>query len=263
VGDDLRETEREDPTMNVWIAALTGTMIVAPAPVSEVEPSTSAVEVQASLEIDASALGEAGPAVWARAKEKGDAIFSASGIAPADSEDDPRVHVTAREAVGDTPGFVIEIAIANDVEWTAECSLCTETELVEQIGHALEKAVVALHERGSTPAAGPQPSVPATPVRSPTDDARPSHRPLRPMAKAGIGTLAAGVAVMIVGAGLAAAPPKPLEDDPTQERYTQPPGYALLGVGSAAIVTGVVLIVLGTRKPAAVSRRVSASGLRF
>ena len=67
--------------------------------------------------------------------------------------------------------------------------------------------------------------------------------------KVGIGLMIAGALGAGVGVGLAVNKPKAI--DPLRAwdtRETQKPGYALIVVGGAALVTGVVLFVLGRRQ---------------
>jgi hypothetical protein len=82
------------------------------------------------------------------------------------------------------------------------------------------------------------------------------------MIGAGIGVLAVGIVGAGVGVGLALAPPKVLPDDPTRERYTQPPGYALIAVGGAALIAGAVLLAIGLKRQKSQRVQASAGGLR-
>ncbi|MBC8073515.1 MAG: hypothetical protein IAG13_34660 [Deltaproteobacteria bacterium] len=61
-----------------------------------------------------------------------------------------------------------------------------------------------------------------------------------------------GIAIAVVGAGIVgggaamlAQPPQPLRDDPTQVKSLRPPGIAMVAVGSAALVGGIVLLAVG------------------
>ncbi len=67
--------------------------------------------------------------------------------------------------------------------------------------------------------------------------------------KAGIGLMIAGALGAGVGIGLVVNKPKAVEPAMAwTTRETQKPGYAILAVGGAALVTGVVLFVLGRRQ---------------
>jgi hypothetical protein len=68
------------------------------------------------------------------------------------------------------------------------------------------------------------------------------------MGKAGIALLAVGGAALITGVVLVVRAPAPREDKmPTHVFSTRPPGYALLGVGAAVAITGGVLLGLDRR----------------
>jgi hypothetical protein len=67
--------------------------------------------------------------------------------------------------------------------------------------------------------------------------------------KAGIGLMVAGALGVGVGIGLVVRKPQPVAMDMAwQTRETQKPGFAVLAVGGAALVTGIVLFVLGRRQ---------------
>ena len=67
--------------------------------------------------------------------------------------------------------------------------------------------------------------------------------------KAGIGLMVAGALGLGIGIGLVVRKPQPVAMDMAwQTRETQKPGFAVLAVGGAALVTGVVLFVLGRRQ---------------
>jgi hypothetical protein len=80
-------------------------------------------------------------------------------------------------------------------------------------------------------------------------DAPPPDTGMNGKQKAGIGLMVAGALGAGVGIGLVAA--KPRVPEPTmawETRETQKPGYAVLAIGGAALITGVVLFVLGRRQ---------------
>ena len=67
--------------------------------------------------------------------------------------------------------------------------------------------------------------------------------------KAGIGLMVAGALAAGVGIGLVVNKPKPVEPAMAWKTLeTQKPGFAVLAVGGAALITGVVLFVLGRRQ---------------
>jgi hypothetical protein len=65
------------------------------------------------------------------------------------------------------------------------------------------------------------------------------------MAIAGIAMAAVGAGIVGGGAALLAQPPEPLRDDPTQVKSLRPPGTAMIAVGSAALVAGIVVLAVG------------------
>ncbi len=69
--------------------------------------------------------------------------------------------------------------------------------------------------------------------------------------------LAVGIAGAAVGVVLVILPPKVDVDAPLYETTTRPPGFAVLGVGAAALVTGVVMLVVDRRR----ARRSRATAL--
>jgi len=230
------------------------------------EPSE--VVVRADLDIDTSELGSEGPILYQRVLERGSQIFRDGHVLPAQSGADPRVAVTLRPFGEEEPGFAFEILIesngriSDEGQWTVRCRLCTETELVDRVAGELAKVVSTLTTFATQPdvtepetvvpeseaEVNPEPDIATQPATEPNDEAEAKSGALGILTKVGIGALVVGVASAGAGAGLIAVRPQPLSDDPLMERYTQPPGYALVAVGGAAIVAGVVLVVVGQRR---------------
>ena len=121
------------------------------------------------------------------------------------------------------------------------CSLCTEGEAVERARSELLRLVPFVRARFRAAA---KPKDKAPPIVAPP----PQDNRLGTYGKVGIGLLAGGVVVFGTGLGLAIAKPRPNPDDPLLVINTRPIGYAVLGVGAAAIVSGAVLLVLDRRK---------------
>lgn len=254
----VRETSRGMRwTASVAVAA----MLAASPRVAAAEPSTSAA---ARLEVDTSELGGIGPVLKERLLERGAQVLR-DGEISSGGPTDPIVRVTVKELGGEDPGFDYEIRlVANSSDdgasWSERCTLCTEAELVDAVAAELDKVA------GSIRALDPQEPEPPPPVIEPTVEPgpQPTDDPDLPTkAKVGIGVLAVGVVAAGVGVGLILAPARPLPGDPLQERYTQPPGFATVAVGGAAVVAGAVLLGLGLRerKGARSSARLSPGGL--
>lgn len=213
-------------------------------------PSESA---SARLEVDTSELGGVGPVLKDRLLERGSQVFLEQDISQGGPEA-PVVRVTVHELEGEDPGFDYEIRLMANLRdqpasWSETCSLCTEAELIDSVASELDKVAVslrALHEErlAETEQAEvePVPEPRVEPESKPDED-----RVLDTKGKAGIGVLAVGVVAVGAGIGLVLAPDRPLPSDPLKERYTQPPGYAALAVGGAAVITGAVLLGLSLR----------------
>ena len=94
-------------------------------------------------------------------------------------------------------------------------------------------------------------------------DAPPPAGGLNGKQKAGIGLMIGGALGLGVGIGLVVNKPKAV--DPMmgwETRETQKPGFAVLAVGGAALVTGVVLFILGRRQqPRSAVSPVAGSGM--
>jgi len=211
----------------------------------------------ARLQVDTSDLGGVGPVLKERIIERGSQVLRDEGIA-AGGVSDPVARITIAEQTGDDPGFAYQIdLVINPTEegqrWADTCSLCTEAELIAAIAADLEEVAAALRAYAAQRAAAQETAAEKKAVAeraSENEDvpaSTPEDRSLDAKGKAGIGLLAAGVVAAGAGVGLVLAPARPLSEDPLRETYTQPPGYAVLAVGGAAIVTGAVLLGLGLR----------------
>ena len=79
--------------------------------------------------------------------------------------------------------------------------------------------------------------------------ATPPDRGMNGKQKAGIGLLVGGALGVGIGVGLVVKKPTPTDKYTAWEtRETQKPGFVLLAVGGAALVTGIVLFALGRRE---------------
>jgi len=206
------------------------------------------VIARAGLEIDTAAAGPSGPVMLSRLEEIGNLELRRAEILPRRAGDDPVIHVKVevRGQEGDTYAIFSEVRIRDKaVEGSPRevvCSLCTEGEAVERARSELLRLVPFVRARFRA-AAKPKDDKPPPIVAPPPEDNR-----LGTYGKVGIGLLAGGVVVFGTGLGLAIAKPRPDPDDPLREINTRPIGYAVLGVGAAAIVSGAVLLVLDRRK---------------
>lgn len=205
------------------------------------------VIARAGLEVDTAAAGPAGPVMLSRLEELGNLELRRAEILPRRAGDDPVIHVkvAVRGEEGDTYAIFSEVRVRDKaVEGSARevvCSLCTEGEAVERARSELLRLVPFVRARfraANKPKEDKAPAIVAPP---------PDNR-LGTYGKAGIGLLAGGTLLFGTGLGLAIVEPRPDPDDPLNEISTRPAGYAVLGVGAAAVISGAVLLALDRRK---------------
>jgi hypothetical protein len=214
-----------------------------------------ASERRASVEVDTSAVGEAGPIIQRRIEERADVVLRDAEVLPGD-DDDALIRVSVKELTGDDPGFAFDLWVERGGEPVGErrrveCNLCTETEIVAKAESEIAVVVAALpaeSEAEALPADPVQPDPAAVGDDSPSKSGADDRRPLGPKGKAGIALLVSGTVAAGVGIGLAIPEWKPLDGDPTQEKSTRPLGIALAAAGGAALVTGAVLLGLDRKQ---------------
>lgn len=207
----------------------------------------------ASMEIDTSDIGEEGPVVKRRVRERTDVVLRGAGVLPARPDaTDPMIHVDVDALQGEEPGYRFELWVSRGGELvgerqTVECTLCTESEIVERVETTVTDVLEQLETQDQgTDAAEPESEPePLPPTDPPTDELRPK---LSGLGKGGVAMLVVGAAGLGTGAVLAALPPKVKADDPLYETTTRPPGFVALGVGAAAVVSGVVMLVVDRRR---------------
>lgn len=215
----------------------------------------------ATVEIDTSDVGEEGPVLKRRTRERTDVVLRAANVLPGRTSDDPLIHVDIDELTGSEPGYQCEVWISRaDVvvgeRRRVECTLCTETEIVQRVEATVSELVTQLDVRLKEQ---PEPDGPVAepdePVAEPTTDpvsgspaTDAGRAPLGVLGKTGLALIAMGVAGAGVGAVLVALPPKVDQADPLYETNYRPPGLATLASGAAVLVTGVVLLVVDRRR---------------
>lgn len=120
-------------------------------PRAEIEPA------RASLVIDTSSLREAGagPAVARQLRIRGDAALRRAALVPGGSIWDPVVTVTVRPLQGPAIGYESRLVVLGrpgaGPARELRCPLCTEGELVAQLGGALEELVPTLADERMAP----------------------------------------------------------------------------------------------------------------
>lgn len=232
--------------MGAWIVA--SAVSFAPLPVrADVSP------VRTSVEVDTSEVGESGPVIARRIRERSDVVLRQEGVLPSRGEEDPVVLVTVMELVGEDPGYAFDLRAQRDGQDLLhterfQCRLCTETELVSEVESRLAAIVGQLGAKQAEAAEPPATeSEPPRPAAVEPEPARDAHEGLGPLGKAGIGVLVTGTVGLGVGIGLAARKDTP-QRIATKQTSTKPPGYALIGVGAALAITGGVLLVLDRKR---------------
>lgn len=220
---------------------------------AEDEPRAQSQPRRASLEIDTSDIGAEGPVVKRRVRERADVALRAAGVLPARPDHaDPLVHVDIDALQGEDPGYQFELWVSQGgtivgERRRVECTLCTESEIVARVEATITEVLGQLEvPRDEAVAAEPKPPAPE-PSEPETEPDRPRAR-LSGLGRAGIGLLSVGVVGVGVGAVLVALPPTVDENDPLYETTTRPPGFAVLGVGAAVLVSGVVMLAVDRKR---------------
>jgi hypothetical protein len=202
---------------------------------------------RARLEVDTTGSGDAEAVLERRLEERAAVVLRDAGILPREQPDDPVLRVTVTEVGGDDPGYRFGVIVEGGEGWSHEdtCELCTETELVKSIEATLQQAVPHIPGTADQKQETAPPKEPPPPRATPA----PSDRaPLGKLGKAGIGVMVPGMIVLGVGIGLAAVNPKVKSGMPLEKTTTRPAGFALIAVGAAATVTGVILLAVDRRK---------------
>jgi hypothetical protein len=130
------------------------------------------------------------------------------------------------------------------------CPRCNESDLVTASIEGVLEALGRYEEAKAPPPAPKQAAEPIVTAPPPGEDARPTDRGygFGPMGQIGVASIVVGGAVAITGAAFIGVGTTRPELDPTQLRNWRPPGYALLGVGAAVLVTGVALLVVDRKR---------------
>jgi hypothetical protein len=211
--------------------------------------------VRTSVEVDTSQVGESGPVIQRRVRERSDVILRRDGVLPARPGQDPVVWVTVYELRDEEPGYAFELRAQrgdDDLLHTErfECRLCTETELVGEVEIRLDSLVGKLGaQTESTRDATSEDEPVLTEPPPPHVDSVPLERDagLGAMGKVGIAGLATGVVGLGVGIGLASKKDVP-QRDARNVTTTKPPGYALIGIGAGLAIAGAVLLAIDRKR---------------
>lgn len=142
------------------------------------------------------------------------------------------------------------------------CDLCTDSELVISVQRRFADLIHELYPE--SPLVETEPDAPEQPVQPRPQPPRPQPVPddgklLGPMGQAGTALAVFGLAATGVGVGFLVYGQRPHPENPLYLRDLETPGYLVVGVGGAVMLTGVALII-GDRiraKRRAEQRRVS------
>jgi hypothetical protein len=127
---------------------------------------------------------------------------------------------------------------------------CTQDELLAKVREGVDAQA---EELGAEAVGNPEPVT----TSAATDDGstdppdEPERVPLGGLGKGGIASLVIGVAALGAGIGLAVVGKREREGDSERDVETTnfgPPGYALIGVGAAAVITGAVLLAVDRKR---------------
>jgi hypothetical protein len=232
------------------LASTTLALLLAASAPDEAEP------LRAGLEVDASAVGEAGEVLGKRLSTRGQAVLREAEVLSPRDADDPQVHVTV-EALPEDAGYRCAYEVRRNgepIEGTrasTECRLCTDVELESQFTAAIERLVAKIPREETTSTDTVPPPSTATPV---VDEA-PRPWAIGRMGQAGIGVSVVGGATLGVGLGLAIAG--------ARSSPTQTSGIVVAAVGGAVLVTGIVLLAVDRSRSTRVTATAAGVRVRF
>ncbi|MEX1367184.1 MAG: hypothetical protein AB1Z98_28915 [Nannocystaceae bacterium] len=217
----------------------------------------SAPRVRASLVIETDELGEGGPSMAEMIGLLEDRVLRERGVGPAEAGTTTQIVVEIRP-LEDATGILdnrVDISLEHEGEtiadpsWSFDCPQCTDGYLLNKVAVTLHSVVTRLEAEtaDASPTPGPRDGGGADPG---PNDVAPSPKP-GPLVWAGTGVGVGGLVIAGVGLGIA------LRDDRIEgwlanqrvERVeTRTPGWTMVGVGAAALVTGGALLAVGLRR---------------
>ncbi len=236
--------------MPTQVAALVLASLIAGAP------------VRASLDVDTSALGEAGPAVAARLTAQGESVLRDADILPSNDPGDAIISIrldTLPDVVGYRYSYTVTRsgALVEGTRGAAECRLCSEAELTDQLAVAIARLATRLE-----PEVAPEPVDPVVAVAPVPTTPRAGARTgwtVGAMGGAGIVLTGVGGLALGLGSGLAIAEPVLLEGSSDRKGSVSVAGLAVAVVGVALASTGVALMLVDRSR----SRRASRARARW
>jgi hypothetical protein len=227
-------------------AALCAVLLFAPANVgARVAPTSDAKRVVA---VEVADSIERGDQLAKAVRDEAESAILAHDIA---TEVDPASPRKLTIAVGGEK-FAYRVTLVVEREGVAgepqeiQCE-CTQDELLAKVREGVDAQADAL---GAGPREDPTPGTTSSPSDTgPTDPPDDEERaPLGGLGKGGIASLVIGVAALGAGIGLAAVGKRERDaegfEGDVRETDFRPPGYALIAIGGAAVITGVALIAV-------------------
>ena len=228
---------------------------------------TAGAPARASLDVDTSALGEAGPAVGARLTARGERVLRDADILPGNDPGDALISIrldTLPDAVGYRYAYTVTRSgeLVEGTRGAAECRLCSEAELTEQLDVAITRLAARLQ-----PEEAPGPAESETPP-APVIDREPAAAApgwtVGPMGGTGIVLTGVGGLMLGLGSGLAIAEPVLLEGNSERNGTVSVAGLAVAVAGVALASTGVALMLVERKRSRRPSRaRLQGATLRF
>lgn len=208
---------------------------------------TATAPTRASLDVDATALGEAGPAVGARLTTQGERVLRDADILPGNDPGDALISIrldTLSDAVGYRYAYTVTRGgkLVEGTRGAAECRLCSEAELTEQLDVAITRLAARLQPEEAPDPVAPT-AVPA-PVLAPPTASGPPRWTIGTMGGTGIVLTAVGGLALGLGAGLAIAEPVLLEGNGDRNGTVSVAGLAVAVAGVALASTGVALMLV-------------------
>ncbi len=222
---------------------------------------------RASLQVDATALGDAGPAVAERLTTRGERVLRDEDVLPGRGAEDALITIRV-DALSDAIGYRYDYNVTRNGELVegargaAECRTCSEAELAEQLDDAIERLVGRLQpEHEDKPEVEPPPSV----VEPQAMPAPPSGWNVGPMGGTGIALTGVGGLALGLGVGLSVAEPVLLDGNSERNSTVSVAGLAVAVVGVALTATGVALMLTDRSRSRRGSKTARWSGttLRF
>lgn len=248
---------------------LTLTLIGLPSPVGAAEPpapmllddaAPTEAAPQVGLRVNTDDLGGVDEPTKRKIVEVATGVFDAQGFADVSDAKDPRIVIVV-ERTGDEehPGFVVGFSIEKGDEVVAgsarqlDCSLCTRTELVEEIGKELP-ALLELARKHQVPRAVSDGGRNGDDVTGDVtgggdgEETTVDRRKIGGLGFAGIGVGVVGLAGVGAGVGLVVKGVEPIAPNFYDQRNYRKPGTVILAIGGAALIAGIVMIAVDVSK---------------